>query len=230
MPRQARVVVPGCPHHVVQRGNRKQRTFFEDGDYRAYLRIAAEEFAAAGVEAWAYCLMPNHVHLIATPATPEGLAQAVATTHLRYTRRVNAREDWTGYLWQGRFASFPMDEGYLLRCARYVALNPVRAGLSARAVDWPWSNVGPHLGRGSCPLLTREPLVQRLGDGMAAFFDADIDDEARARLRRACSTGRPVGDIAWVKALEARTGRSLVDPPMGRPRRGESRDTHHFPK
>lgn len=101
MARMARVVVPGVPHHVTQRGNRRQRTFFCEADYIAYLQIAAETFRAAGVEVWAYCLMPNHVHLIATPPAPEALAAAVGGTHLRYTRMVNRRERWTGYLWQG---------------------------------------------------------------------------------------------------------------------------------
>jgi len=109
MARMARVVVAGAPHHVTQRGNRRQTTFFAAEDYLAYLQIAADEFRAAEVEIWAYCLMPNHVHLIATPGRAEGLAAAVGATHLRYTRQVNRRERWTGYLWQGRFASFPMD-------------------------------------------------------------------------------------------------------------------------
>jgi len=219
MARQARVVIPGAPHHVTQRGNRRQQTFFRESDYRAYLHIAAEAFATAGVEVWAYCLMPNHVHLIAAPSRPEALAQAVGLTHLRYTRQVNLRERWTGYLWQGRFASFPMDEDYLRTCARYVGLNPVRAGLTTRAVDWPWSSVRAHLEGRSDPLLTPGRLAERLGGTMAGFFDLDVDDEARRKLRRASSTGRPLGAAAWVKALEATTGRALADPPIGRPRR-----------
>jgi putative transposase len=217
----ARVVVAGVPHHVTQRGNRRQQTFFCDADYVAYLHLAAEAFRAAGVEVWAYCLMPNHVHLIATPPRPEALAAAVGATHVRYTRQTNLRQRWTGYLWQGRFASFPMDEDYLLACARYVGLNPVRAGLVERAIDWPWSSVRAHLGR-LCegvvdPLLTPGPLAARLGERMARFFDIDVAEEARRALRRASSTGRPLGAAAWVKALEAATGRTLIAPPIGRP-------------
>jgi putative transposase len=141
-------------------------------------------------------------------------------THLRYTRQVNRRERWTGYLWQGRFASFPMDEDHLLACARYVGLNPVRAGLTAKAADWPWSSVRAHLEGRPDPLLTPDPLRERLGDGMARFFDIDVQAEALRRLRRASSTGRPLGAAAWVKALEASTGRALADPPLGRPRAG----------
>lgn len=222
MARMARVVVPGAPHHVTQRGNRRQQTFFSDADYLAYLQIAAEAFAEAEVEVWAYCLMPNHVHLVAAPSRPEALALAVGATHVRYTRMVNARERWTGYLWQGRFASFPMDEDYLRVCARYVGLNPVRAGLTARAADWAWSSVGAHLDRRDDPLLTPGPLRERLGDRLASFFDVDVEEEAARKLRRAVSTGRPLGAAAWVKALEASCGRALAEPPRGRPRRTSS--------
>lgn len=217
MPRQARVVIPGAPHHVIQRGNRRQRTFFSDADYLAYLHLAAEAFGEAGVEVWAYCLMPNHVHLIAAPSRPEALAEAVGATHLRYTRRINARERWTGYLWQGRFASFPMDDDYLMTCARYVGLNPVRAGLTSRAVDWPWSSVRGHVEGRLDPLLTPAPLGERLGLQAAGFFEADVEAEAQRKLRRAALSGRPLGGMAWVKALEVATGRALTDPPRGRP-------------
>ena len=217
MARQARVVIPQTPHHVTQRGNRRQQTFFCDADYVAYLHIAREVFAESGVEVWAYCLMPNHVHLIAAPATSEALANAVGTTHQRYTWLINRREKWTGYLWQGRFSSFPMDEAYLRNCARYVGLNPVRAGLTARAIDWPWSSVRAHLDGRADLLLTPGPLAERLGRAMTQFFDLDVDEEAKRALRRASSTGRPLGAAEWVKALERSTGRSLAAPAMGRP-------------
>ena len=203
MPRTARVVFPGAPHHVTQRGNRRQPTFFSAADYQTYLRIAADAFAEAKVEVWAYCLMPNHVHLIATPSTEDGLAQAVGTTHLRYTRHVNSREGWSGFLWQGRFASFPMDEPYLQLCARYVGLNPVRAGLVKRAADWPWSSVPAHLAGVADPLLTARPLADLLGAEMVGYFDLDVNDDGRRRLRAATLTGRPLGSADWVKSLGA---------------------------
>jgi putative transposase len=223
MARQARVVIPDAPHHVTQRGNRRQQTFFRDSDYLAYLHLAAEAFSEAGVEVWAYCLMPNHVHLIAAPGRPDALAKAVGATHVRYTRQVNLRERWTGYLWQGRFASFPMDEPYLRQCARYVGLNPVRAGLVARAADWPWSSVRAHIDGRHDPLITPSRLAERLGNEASSFFEADVEEEARVKLRRASSTGRPLGAAAWVKALEASTGRTLAPRPMGRPMGDRSR-------
>ena len=172
MPRQARVVVPGLPHHVTQRGNRRQPTFFCNGDYRVYLDIAAEVFGPLGVEVWAYCLMPNHVHLIAVPGDETSLAKAMGETHARYTRFINRRENWTGHLWQGRFGSRPMDEAHLYRCVRYVGLNPVDAGLVARAVDWPWSSVKAHITGSADGLLTRGPIAERVGLDMACFFDS----------------------------------------------------------
>ena len=114
MARLARVVVEGLPHHVTQRGNRRQRVFFDDTDFAAYRALLAEGCASAGVEVWAYCLMPNHVHLILVPGEAGALRAALAEAHRRYSRRINFREGWRGYLWQGRFASAPMDEDHLL--------------------------------------------------------------------------------------------------------------------
>ncbi len=126
------LVIPGLPHHVTQRGNRRQQTFFNDGDYAAYLELMSDWCGEEGVEIWGYCLMPNHVHLIAVPRTEQGLRRAIGEAHRRYTRRINFREKWRGYLWQGRFASFIMDEPYLLAAARYVELNPVREACGQR--------------------------------------------------------------------------------------------------
>ena len=192
MPRSARIVIPEAPHHVIQRGNRRQRTFFDADDYRAYVEIAAEAFQAAHVEVWAYCLMPNHVHLIATPRTEAGLARALGTTHQRYTWRINQKQGWTGCLWQSRFGSFAMDETYLHLCARYVGLNPVRAGLVKRAAEWPWSSVNAHLGKSSDRLLSHQPLAERLGDEMPGFFDMDVPDDCRDAFHKALETGRPL--------------------------------------
>jgi putative transposase len=124
MARIARVIATGYPHHVTQRGNRRQRTFFNDEDYAVYLELLSEWTRKHDVEVWAYCLMPNHVHLIVVPGTQDGLARAIGEAHRRYTRRINFREGWKGHLWQERFSSFPMDENHLLTAVRYVEMNP----------------------------------------------------------------------------------------------------------
>src|SRR5258706_825766 len=164
MARLARVVATALPHHVTQRGNRRQQVFFDEADYQTYRELLAEGCRAADVAVWAYCLMPNHVHLILVPRDEDGLRAALGEAHRRYTRKVNFREGWRGYLWQGRFASFPMDEDYLLACARYVELNPVRAKLAASARAWRWSSARAHLAGRDDGLVSVAPLLERVSD------------------------------------------------------------------
>ena len=135
MARLARVVVPGLPHHITQRGNRGQQTFFCDEDYEYYLELMGQWCGAHQVKIWAYCLMPNHVHLIAVPQSADGLGRAIGEVHRRYTRMVNVREGWRGHLWQGRFASFVLDKPYLLTARGTSSLNRCARGWSTlRAV------------------------------------------------------------------------------------------------
>jgi putative transposase len=145
MARLARVVAPLIPHHVTQRGNRRQQVFFTDDDYRAYLDLLGEHTRLADVQVWAWCLMPNHVHLMLVPSSAEALRTALAKAHRRYSRLINFREGWRGFLWQGRFASCPLDERHALAAARYIELNPVRATLAPDAACWPWSSAAAHL-------------------------------------------------------------------------------------
>jgi putative transposase len=201
--------VAGVPHHVTQRGNRRQPVFFSDSDYIAYRALLAEGCREAGVAVWAYCLMPNHVHLILVPSTEDGLRAALGETHRRYTRRVNFREGWRGYLWQGRFASFAMDEAYLLACARYVELNPVRARLVARARDWRWSSAAAHLAGCDDALIEAAPLLDRVGD-WAGFLAGGLDPAMQAAIQAGERTGRPLGAAAFIAGLEARLGRKLA--------------------
>lgn len=137
MARFARLVVPDVAHHVTQRGNRRQPVFFSDEDYAAYRDLVAAACAARGVRCLAWCLMPNHVHLILMPSDGDGLRAALGDAHRRYARRINFAHGWTGYLFQGRFASYPMEDAHLMAAVRYVELNPVRARLAGRAEDWP---------------------------------------------------------------------------------------------
>ena len=198
MARIARIVVPGHPHHVTQRGNRRLEVFFEADDYRAYRSLLAEYCARAGVAVWAYCLMPNHVHLILTPEHPDGLRAALGEAHRRYTRRINFRKGWRGHLWQERFHSFAMDEDYLLACARYVELNPVRAGLVKRAEDWPWSSARAHLAAADDGLVTVEPMLAR-----EAAWRSFLDGGVGARQPAATQPYRP---SARVRELSRRPG------------------------
>jgi putative transposase len=119
---------------VTARGSRREPSFFEDADQEVYLDLLCEQLTTARVELWAYCLMPNHVHLILCPATAQGLALALDAAHRPWANFVNARGRWRGHLFDGRFASVAMEEDHLIAAVRYVALNPVRARLVATAV------------------------------------------------------------------------------------------------
>jgi len=207
MARIARVVAPGCPHHVIQRGNRRQKTFFYDEDYLAYLNLMAEWCDKCRVDIWAWCLMPNHVHLIAVPHNEEGLARAIGEAHRRYTRRINERENWRGHLWQERFASYAMDENYLLMAARYIEMNPVAAKLVIRPEQFRWSSARAHLEGKNDKLVKVEPLVERVGDWKK--FLALSSAEELDLMKRHEKTGRPLGGPGFIEGLEQVLGREL---------------------
>ena len=222
MARIARVVAPGLPHHVTQRGNRCQQTFFSDDDFGAYRRLMASSCARCTTQVWAYCLMPNHVHLVMVPHEPDALRCALGEAHRRYTRRVNSREGWVGHLWQERFHSFVMDETYMLAAVRYIETNPVRAGLCARAWDWPWSSARAHRRGEDDELVRVDPLMRLVGD-WADYLREPSADTLAADLHRHTRTGRPLGDTAFVEALERRLRRALRPRKRGpKPRAGMS--------
>lgn len=203
-----RLVVPGLPHHVTQRGNGRAPVFFGDDDYALYRALLAEFCRAAGVAVWGWVLMPNHVHLILTPADPDGLRRALAPVHRRYAGHVHARLKRTRHFWQGRFGAVVMDEPHLAAAVRYVALNPVRAGLAARPQDWRWSSVHAHLAGRDDGLTAIAPILSRFPD-FAAFLATPPDPAALQRLRQAETIGRPIGSDAFLGELEALSQRPL---------------------
>jgi len=208
MSRIARVVVPGVPHHVTQSGNRRMDVFFSDKDRQVYLDLLREFGDKHGVTYWGYCLMSNHVHLIAVPKTQDSLAKSIGLAHKAYTRLINFREDWRGYLWQGRFFSCPLDEARAQQALRYVELSPVRAGLAARAEDWPWSSARGHV-TGRADGLTQRPPFLDDGKAWRATLAAGTPDEEADTLRRYLQTGRPLGTPAFVEQVEDLLGRLL---------------------
>ena len=215
MARMGRVVCPGLPHHITQRGNRRQQTFFNDGDYRFYLYLMREWSSRCGLSVWAYCLMPNHVHLIVVPTSEDGLRRGIGEAHRRYTERVNRREGWTGHLWQGRFSSFVMDEPYLMAAARYVEMNPVRVGLVAQPEGWPWSSACAHVAGRPDALARFDWLGERTAGWVCSWREYllrtdEIATSIGRELRRHESTGRPLGDKGFVTKMERALGRSLA--------------------
>ena len=208
MARLARVVVPGSPHHVTQRGNGGARTFFSDDDYAFYRDLLAHHCRAAGVEVWAWVLMPNHVHLILNPSGPDGLRDALSKVHRRYAGHIHARRKKTGHFWHGRFGAVAMDEPHLAAALRYVALNPVRARLAAHALDWRWSSVHAHVGGIDDGLTFAGPVRDRF-PRFADLLAAQGVESQVADLRAAETIGRPLGSAAFIAKIEALTGRRL---------------------
>lgn len=216
MARISRIVVPGLPHHVTQRGNHQQDIFLSDDDYRVYRSLMAQSCKRSRVKVWAYCLMPNHVHMIMEPATEDGLALAVGEAHRRYSSYLNARLGQTGHVFQGRFNSRVMDEPHAQAAIRYVALNPVKAGLVKKAEDWPWASTTAALRGEGDQLATVEPVLERLPD-LARWLKTE-DDIGFAQLLESDNTiGRPMMMDDELTKLEDRLGRDLKPRPRGRP-------------
>jgi putative transposase len=208
MARLARVVIPGHPHHVTQRGNGRARTFFEDGDYALYRDLLSANCRAADVEVWAWCLMPNHVHLILVPSDPDGLRRALARVHRHYAGVIQARRKRTGHFWQGRFSAVVMDEEHLAAALRYVSLNPVRARLVERPQDWRWASTRAHLRGRDDGVTALKPIRNRFPD-FADLLASEPEVDLFEPLRAAESIGRPLGGDRFMAAVERKTGRSL---------------------
>ena len=215
MARRPRLVVPFYPHHVTQRGNRRQKTFFCEDDYRYYIDLVSEYSELTGTEVWAYCMMPNHVHLVMVPVTEDGLRATLGEAHRRYTRYINFREGWRGHLWQERFHSFSMDENYLLAAVRYVERNPVAAKLCMCPEDWEWSSALAHIKEEDDDLVRVRPMLDRVDRWSAYLSDPGKSNES-ALIEQHARTGRPLGSLDFVRKLEIITGVDLAPKRPGR--------------
>ncbi len=204
MPRAARIVLPGLPHHITQRGNYRQKTFFRAEDYRLYLDLLGEYSRHFGVSILAYCLMPNHVHLIAIPHDTKALGRLFQRVHSDYARAVHLRLRRTGHLWQARYHSVPLDEEHFWASMVYVEQNPLRAGLVGDPAQWRWSSATAHLSGVKCPFLDlvvwRE---QHTPESWKRCLDLGLHDAALfERIREGTLTGRPIGSEDFLKRLE----------------------------
>ena len=216
MARLARVVAPGLPYHVTHRGNRRQPVFFETEDRRIYKDWLAQYSLLYGLEIWAYCLMTNHIHLIAAGREVDSLARSIGRAHGRFAQRQNRHNGWSGHLWENRFYSTPLDEDLLWSAVRYVEMNPVRAGISAEPGDYEWSSATAHIsGQHDELLASSRPFPGGVSD-WSQWLVESFDANSVETIRKNTMTGRPSGSAAFVSSLEQRLSRKLQPRKRGR--------------
>jgi len=221
MPRIARAIATGFPHHITQRGNYRQNIFESKVDYLKYLDWLKTYSRKYSLKIWAYCLMKNHVHFIAVPMEADSMARAFNTLHMRYSQYFNKKHSTTGHLWQGRFYSCVLDEIHLFAGIRYVENNPVRAGVVKRADEYRWSSARNHVQRKSDPVLSDDCyLLEKIKD-WSAYLEEREDVALVEALRRNTLTGRPCGNDAFVLKIEEMLNRKLIALPRGRPRKAK---------
>jgi putative transposase len=212
-------------HHITQWGNNREDVFFADGDRVAYLGLLREQCEKHGVRVLGYCLMPNHVHLVAIPKREDSLNLAVGRTHFLYTQYINRLHGRSGHLWQGRFHSCPMDDAHGVAAMRYVERNPVRAKMTRVPWTYRWSSSAAHTGRPDPAHVLDLKAWNRLVPSInwkETLTDGD-DKETLAALRLNTQTGRPLASDSFVSRLERRLGRRLRPLPVGRPKKQKSK-------
>jgi REP-associated tyrosine transposase len=219
MPRVARIVVPGEPHHITQRGNNHQDVFYTDDDRRMYLELLKKQSKKYGLIIHGYCLMSNHVHIVATPKDPVTLARAVGLSNLMYTQYINRLYSRIGHLWQNRFYSCVLDSEHFYKALRYVERNPVRAGIVGQAWDYPWSSALVHIGAEENFDLLDLKLWRDMSstkNWQELLLAPDPKDELTT-FKSHTRSGHPLVNEAKLKLLELRLGRSLRPNIGGRP-------------
>ncbi len=221
MPRFARAIAVGCAHHITQRGNNRQDVFLVDDDRGVYLQMLAEEAGKYKLEVLGYCLMTNHVHVVAIPREEDSLAKAIGRTHFRYSQYVNRFHGRSGHLWQGRFYSCALDGRGLRLAMKYVELNPVRARLCRRAWRYDWSSAAAHTeAKAQSDLLNLAWWYKRFSaQAWRDELSEGLTEDEVTRIRLRTRTGRPLGGDAFLSKVETLLGRRVRPLPVGRPRK-----------
>jgi putative transposase len=218
MPRIARVVAPGYPHHVTQRGNNRATVFYDDEDHRKYLHFLSRYAKKYSLDIWAYCLMDNHVHLLAVPQDHASLAKAVGLTNQVYTQYLNRKLGNSGRVWQNRFFSCVVDhQAYLWAVARYIEQNPLKAGLVKEVADYQWSSGKAHIMGTADDLLSETAWFDPSERQAYVNFAKEVDEVADKAIDKATNTGRPFGSEKFVDLLEVRLNAVLRTKKPGRP-------------
>lgn len=227
MPRQLRYRLPGVPQHVVQRGNNRQATFFEEGDYRRYLEDLQEATKKHECDVHAYVLMTNHVHLLMTPGHEDSIAKVMQSVGRRYVRYINAAYKRTGTLWEGRYkASVIQCETYLLRCYRYIELNPVRAGMTESPMGYKWSSYSCNAHGKSDEVVSPHRNYMALGrsdderaQAYRELFRRQMDDAILHDIRESTNQCRVLGNERFRNEIEQALQIKTAPGKRGRPRK-----------
>jgi putative transposase len=214
MAKFARMVIPGCPHHIIKRGNRRQTVFFSDNDKMAYYNLLKRVARKTGIEIWTYCLMDNHVHLIAVPEKENSLAKGIGRVSRDYALLVNIRNDWKGHLWQRRFDSYPLGDTHVYSAVKYIEQNPVEAKIVDRAEDYYWSSARSHVLGDRDDLLSEFYLISEIPD-WASYLREKTSESDKILLESHARTGRPLGDDRFIDRLESITGRTIKNKKPG---------------
>ena len=218
MPRIARAVAVGHPHHITQRGNYRQQVFKTGEDYLQYLQWLKEYCEKYSFKIWAYCLMSNHVHFVGVPMNDDSLSRVFSTLHMRYSQYVNQQNSASGHLWQGRFFSCVLDERHVYAAVRYVENNPVRAGIVDDPSDYKWSSAKAHVFKEQNQVLNSQCFLTERIEDWAAYLK-ERDDEPTKTIIQNTRRGRPCGDDSFVGIIEDITGIRLKVLPKGRPKK-----------
>jgi putative transposase len=232
MPRRARLRIAGAPLHIIQRGNNRSACFFADHDYGCYLRHLEELAARYACSIHAYVLMTNHVHLLLTPGRPDGASLLMKHLGQRYVQYVNRVYDRSGTLWEGRFrSSIVQAEVYLLRCQRYIELNPVRAGMVDTPGAYRWSSFSANALGHCSALVTPHSLFLVLGthesSRRAAYFElfrSELEPRELEEIRTSANAGYALGNEHFRKEIEIALGRRAGPGRPGRPLKESERE------
>jgi putative transposase len=220
MPRIARAVAPGFPHHIVQRGNNSEDVFFSPEDRGVYLFLAKQYSEKWDTPIICYCLMTKHVHVLARPSSGESLQKMMQGVTLCYTQHINRKYGRTGRLWQSRYHSCIVDQdAYLWAVARYIEQNPVRAGIVKHPEDFPYSSAGAHVGLHQDAVLGEDLFSDTQRNDYIAFLRSGIPEDQMKDIRQSSRTGRPLGTERFISEVERSFGKRLSALPIGRPRK-----------
>ncbi len=227
MPRQPRSFVPGVPVHLIQRGNNRSLCFFKAQDYRTYLDRLTQCSSQFSVAVHSYVLITNHVHMLVTPASDDGIGRMMQTLGAFYVRHINKRYARSGTLWEGRYKDCLVDsERYFLTVSRYIELNPVRAHMCKNPAQYPWSSFRRLATGMPDPLVCPHAIYLALGSSdkerqshYKALFADQIPESTLNSIRDACNKSWVLGDETFKRAMESQLGRCLPPFQQGRPRK-----------